>query len=206
MGIEGIVVPYLEYEAIGERADAIINQYHPSRQLPIPVDEIIDPRMGLNIFPLPGLTRASDDDDGIVAYVNSKLDTITVDDFAYKQQSPRYRFSIAHELAHIVMHQAIFPRLRFDSVADWKRIQAEIPELQYRRLEWQAHAFAGHLLVPTAELQAAWSEYIAVVEGKNLDTRDDSVCLFAEKHLGDTFRASAAVLHIRIERERLWPV
>ena len=206
MGTQGIVVPFLEYGEIGGRADEIIDKHHPSRELPIPVEEIIDPGMGISIFPLPGLTRATEDDDGIVAYINSALDTITVDDSAYKRQSPRYRFSIAHELGHIVMHQAIFPLLRFDTVAEWKRVQTEIPQREYRWLDWQAHAFAGHLLVPTTELQAALSEYLAVAEAQGIDPRDDSVRLFAEKYLGDTFRASAMVLHIRIEKEDLWPV
>jgi len=89
------VVPYLEYSHLGALAEKIICEYHPSRQLPIPVDDIIDPRMEIDIFPLPGLTRATTDNDGIIAFVNSDLTCITVDEEAWQRQTPRFRFSIA---------------------------------------------------------------------------------------------------------------
>ena len=51
---------------------------------------------------------------------------------------PRMRFSLAHELAHLVLHR----HLDRDDVVDGT---------VYKRMEYQAHRFAGSLLFPQAE-------------------------------------------------------
>jgi len=124
---QDIVVPYLEYARFGALAEKIICEYHPSRQLPIPVDEIIDPRMEIDIFPLPGLTRATTENDGIVAYVNSDLTCITVDEEAWQRQTPRFRLSIAHELAHIVVHKDILGRFHYNTVLEYQQAMKAMP-------------------------------------------------------------------------------
>jgi len=200
---QGIVVPYLEYENLAKSADGIIAEHHPSRQLPIPVEEIIDTGLHIDVFPLPGLTKALADN-GVVAFVNSSLDLITVDHDAWESSTPRYRFSIAHELGHIVLHKAVFAQLKVESLEEWKQAMKSIPKEQYARLEWQANAFAGHLLVPTTELRANLDAYVEEIEKSGLDPRNEAVRPFVEKHLGGVFRASSPVIHIRLDREGLW--
>lgn len=203
MANQEIVVPYLQYATIGARADGIIDKYHASRELPIPVEDIIDVGMGIDIFSLPGLTNILDDD-GIVAFVNSSLDLITVDQGAYKKQSPRYRFSIAHELGHVVLHPGVFAKFNISSLAEWKHTVTSIPKSDYVWLEWQADVFARHLLVPTAELQDQIACYVDRIEQEGLNPQDEAVRPFAEKHLGSVFHVSSAVIRIKIEKEKLW--
>jgi len=201
-------VRYLSYADIGTVVEEqILCKHHPSRELPVPVEEIIDTKMAIDIFPLPGLTRAlaGDESDGIVAFVNSALNCITVDDDAWRSKTPRYRFSIAHELAHIVMHQGILRRFAYDSVAGWQEAMKVIPTKEYGWLEWQANAFAGHLLVPTAELRIHHQDCMGRMQGFSIDSHDEGVRLLVEKHLAGIFRASSQVIHIRIEKEQLWP-
>jgi hypothetical protein len=199
-----IIVPYLEYAYLGELAEEIISKHHPSRQLPIPIDDIIDPRMQLDIFPLPGLTKATSDNDGIIAYVNSALTCITVDEESWEAQTPRFRFSIAHELAHVVVHQNILGGFRYNTVQEWQQAMKAIPSTAYGRLEWQANSFAGHLLVPTVELRSNLESILAKIsEYPNIDPRDEGVRLIIEKRLADIFGTSSMTVHIRLEKEGL---
>jgi len=202
---QGFVVPYLEYSRLGEFAEGVIAKHHPSRELPIPVEDIIDKKLGIDVFPLPGLTKAfsADGTDGIVAFVNSSLDMITVDHDAWEAQTTRYRFSIAHELAHVVVHSAIFSKLSFDTLGRWKQAMKAMPVRHYMSLEWQANAFAEHLLVPTTELRVHLAGFVGEIKKLGMDPRDDAIRLLVEKRLGDLFRAHSSVVYRRIERERL---
>jgi hypothetical protein len=197
-----IVIPYLDYAYLGELAEGIIAKYHPSRQLPIPIDDIIDPRMQLDIFPLPGLTKATAENDGIVAYVNSALTCITVDEDAWEAQTSRYRFSIAHELAHMVVHRNILGQFHYGTVQEWQQAMKAIPSQDYGRLEWQANAFAGHLLMPTTELRSNFESIRnKIIEQTNINPDDEGVRLIIEKRLADIFGTSSMTAHIRLEKE-----
>ncbi|KKL59671.1 hypothetical protein LCGC14_2212970 [marine sediment metagenome] len=207
MGVDGIDVPYLSYDRLRELAEAFIQEHHPSREIPIPVEEIIDVRLHVNIVPTPGLTKvfADDEDDGIESFVTSSLTDIYVDEDAYTRQTNRYRFTIAHELAHIHLHDRVFRTLEVHSIAEWRETVKSIPRKQYAWLEWQAYSFAGHLLVPTTELEAHLSKCIEMIEGAGMSSDDEAVRPSIEKNLGDTFKVSSIVIHKRVERENLWP-
>lgn len=51
----GIEIPIISYEDIRNSADNFLKQYHPSREIPVPIEEIIEFQMGLDIVPIPGL-------------------------------------------------------------------------------------------------------------------------------------------------------
>jgi hypothetical protein len=206
MSNEGIVAPFIRYDAIGRMAEAFIAKHHPTRAIPVPVEDIIETQLRIDIFPVAGLTKAlSSEDDGVVAYVNSSLDLITVDRDAWEQHTARYRFSIAHELGHIVLHASVFAKLKADSIADWKEAMRSIPKQEYGWLEWQANCFAGLLLAPTQELRENLDSYLARAGAEGLTPGDEPVRWFAEKHLGAIFGVSPEVVRIRIDKEGLWP-
>ena len=200
------VVPFLPHDRISAHAEAVLLKHHPSRQLPMPIEDIIDTKLGIDIVPIPGLTKvlSDDDDDGIESFVNSSLTEISVDEKAYRNQTNRYRFSIAHELGHIELHQRIFSQLQVESIDDWKRTVRSIPQREYARLEWQAYCFAGHILVPTKELTAELNQCLLNVMEQGISPQDECVRPFIEKHLGDVFAVSSEVIHRRAETEQLW--
>ena len=49
--------PYLNYERVGEYVKAFLEKYHPSLQLPIPIEQIIESDLGLHIHPFPNMYR-----------------------------------------------------------------------------------------------------------------------------------------------------
>lgn len=98
----------------------------------------------MDIVPTPGILKWHDVD----AWITSDATTIYIDEFIYSKRPTRYRFSLAHESGHAVLHQKVFRQLAFDSIGDWKRVQDEIDDGSYQRLELQANIFASHVLIP----------------------------------------------------------
>ena len=141
-------IPHLGYDQLRRHAEAFLAQHHPAQHIPIPIDHIIEFQLHLDIVPLPGLEEAFE----IVWFTASTLDEISVDQYVYEHQPGRYRFTLAHEVGHVVLHANLFKGHRFRGVDEWKQFVRTFPDLELSRLEWQAHSFAGLILVPSEAL------------------------------------------------------
>ena len=84
--VDDIEIPFFSYEEIRNRADAFLRQYHPSREIPVSIEEIIEFQMHIDIFPIQGLHQVLDVD----GFTISDLSTICVDDSVYKSRPGRY--------------------------------------------------------------------------------------------------------------------
>lgn len=155
-------VPYLSYDRIREIACQFLGKHHPFRKLPIPIEEIIEFQLGINIIPMPGLQEALDDDE-VVGFTSSDLKDITVDEFIWRHRPGRYRFTLAHEVGHITLHQHLYEPLRFHSIEEWKKFINSIPDKEHGRYEWQAYAFAGLILVPEDRLKEVVDKHMKAV-------------------------------------------
>jgi len=160
-----IDVPWLEIDDLRRRAEDFLRQKHPGGELPVPVELIVE-RMGIDIVPVPDFRRLMD----LEACTSADLSTIRVDKYVYEQIDRRYRYTLAHELGHMVLHPQIFAELREDIHAQdaWIELIRGIPANIQSRLEWQAYTFAGLFLVPTKPLLA---RYEAVIPGVRADVR-----------------------------------
>lgn len=136
---EEIKAPVLSYEQIRRAADAFLSKHHPSRKLPIPIEEIVELLLAIHIVPLPGLQETFE----IEAFTTSDRREIYVDDFVYKSRYRRYRFSLAHEVGHITLHKELYDASQFQSVREWKHFITEFPADEYTWFEYQAYSFAG---------------------------------------------------------------
>jgi len=70
--------------------------------------------------------------------------------------NPRDRFTLAHELGHLLLHRDIA----------YARVDPNNPPVIYRNSEWQADKFASYLLMPPRLLGACTSIHQAVDEFK----------------------------------------
>ncbi len=53
-----IIPIVLSFDEIKAKAEAFLRQYHPANALPIPIEEIIDNQLKIDIIPIPGLKKA----------------------------------------------------------------------------------------------------------------------------------------------------
>jgi hypothetical protein len=139
-----IEYPRYSHEDIARIAASFLSEHHPSETIPAPIEKIVDNSLKIDIVPIPGMHKAFDTDGS----TTSDLEAIYVEEFVYDQRPGRYRFTLAHEAGHIVLHDKPYRSLKWDSLEEWKRTAQGIDEEQYRWLEWHANAFAGLVLVP----------------------------------------------------------
>lgn len=108
-------IPPLSYEKIREYAKRFLAKYHSSQRIPVPIEKIIEFKLHIDIVPLPGLEGAF----GVVGFTSSDLREISVDQYVYDHQLGRYRFTLAHEVGHFVLHAGLFKAQTFRSIEEW---------------------------------------------------------------------------------------
>lgn len=199
-----IDVPFLSYDHLRDRAEAFLAEYHPARSIPVPIEMIVERDFNIEIVPLPNLQEAFD----VVAFISNDFSEIRIDEYVFRSRYNRYRFSLAHELGHRVLHPEIFTELDFADIAGWKEIVAAISPEQYSFLEFHANAFAGLILMPTAELRPIFFEVINKVKKAIPDVdfsdTDTGVREIIEEQVANPFHVSQQVAERRIERDKLW--
>src|SRR2546430_809327 len=120
--------PYLPYDDLRRKAQAFLEKHNPHGTIPVAIEAIVEFDFGIDIVPTPGLQEAFE----IVGYISKDLRSIYVDQYVFEHREKRYRFSLAHELAHRILHADLFEQLSFSSVAEWKSVmQTAIPEREY---------------------------------------------------------------------------
>ena len=143
-----LTVPHHSYNSLRGKANEFLAKYNPTGAIPVPIEEIAEFSLGLNIIPIPGLQDALE----IAGFISSDFRSITVDQFVMERRERRYRFTLAHELGHLWLHREIFAQLNFHSIDDWKTFQKDVDAEDYGWLEWQAYVFGGLVLVPREPL------------------------------------------------------
>ena len=195
--------PILSYSDLRRRAGDFLRTHHPAGTIPVPIEEIVEFRYRMDIIPVPGLQDAFEVD----GFISSDLKTITVDASMQKHRPGRYRFTLAHELAHAVLHRRIFLANRFGRVEDWKRFQRDLDEADRGWLEYQAYAFAGLILVPTESLLAEYQKALRVAgrAGLSLQSAGEVARPYIANWLARRFDVSSQVVEKRLNKDDLWP-
>jgi hypothetical protein len=206
--LSGIKVKFLSYKQIGEIANKVLVKYNYSEIIPVPIEELIDNDLRINTIPISGLTRTFD----INAITSSNLKTIIVDEYLFQSLDKQYRFTLAHELGHIILHQKIYKEIDIGSLDDWKKFINKVDEREYRYLEIQADNFAGHILVPQKNLEYHLKRQLKIWTKSSLAKRfpnlkpEDSIDLTAKiiaGKLSPIFDVSPQVVEIRIKKSSL---
>ena len=197
-----IKAPYLPYEKLREVASDFLGKYNSDGMIPVPIEKIVEYDFGIDIVPTPGLHENFDID----SYPTSDLSEFHVDEFFYHSRERRYRFSLAHELAHVLVHRDIFTQLSFRNISEWKQVVQSIPADQYSWIETQAYSLAGLILVPVGVLDERLEEVIATARAAGIDLRNASDIgrEAAEGHLATIFNVSRDVIQRRIKKDKLW--
>ena len=200
--MNSIVAPYLPPEELRSIADNVLKTHYPDGDLPIPIEHIVEFGFELDIVPMPGLQSEFD----VEAYITNDLSEIRVDRFIFEKRLFRYRFSLAHELAHLLIHRDILRALKFSTIAEWKTAMSSIPDEQYKWIEWQAYELAGMLLVPQMPLGDIFQTKVAEAKRAGIDIQemDQKFRRVIEANIGKHFEVSGDVIAKRMKRDRLW--
>ena len=199
--------PYITIEQIRSEADSFRQQYWPSNNIPIEIFEILEFDLNIEIRDIFNLKETCDVD----ALLLANLKTIIIDrnDFLNDSAQNRLRFSIAHEIGHLVLHSKVFTDIKCSTVEEWIQFFHQIPEDQYRWIENHANEFAGRILVPREQLLEKLNDAVSVAETKGYDSWDtsgESTLEYLSNGIAREFEVSGQVIEKRLVREKLWPI
>jgi Zn-dependent peptidase ImmA (M78 family) len=183
----------LSYNKIGQIADEFLASRYPSLVLPIPIEEIAEQKLKLKIIQQVNL-KSEYDIDGFLA---SDLNTIFLDLNMYWNFANRAKFTIAHEIGHIVLHGEIFKKLEINSVEKLNEMSVKLTEEEYGWLEYQAYSFASQVLVPKKLLFSELKKKLGKIP--SLEAPETFAPIAQE--LLDTFQVSGEVILRRLQRE-----
>lgn len=96
----------------------------------------------------------------VLGEINFETKEVCISDSLAKG-SPRWRFTVAHELGHIVLHSDAIHQSQIRSIEesiDDEGFDVEIGDETIKRMEIQANSFASQLLIPEDKLMVEYSK------------------------------------------------
>jgi IrrE N-terminal-like domain len=148
---------FLSYDAIWREVENFLGRYHSSKEIPVPIEEIVEFSLKINIIPIPNLLRTFEVD----GFASSNLSEIYIDSYILERIPTRYRFTLAHEVGHIFLHRQIFEQVKIDSIDSWIEFYNGLDNFQRNGWELQGYNFAGLVLVPRGDLRSRVESILA---------------------------------------------
>lgn len=136
-------------------ASAFLRKFHkPPDSLPVDIELITERDLGIQIIPFASLQLLY----GIEAFITLSRKTIYVDPFLMDldQNERRYRFTIAEEVAHGIIHQDLFKGIK--KPEDYLALYNQLNPETYRWMDRNAKYLAGAILMPGNLFEAKATE------------------------------------------------
>lgn len=202
-----LTVPYLTNEKIRDKANQFLHDTQ-STDIPVDIEKIVEFYYKMDIVPIPDLQKLID----VEGFSTSDFTTIYVDNFVYENRISRYRFTLAHEIGHFILHHEYLQECNIDDLENWKQFINNIDPREHSKMEYQAYTFAGMILVPTQILHSKVNENIGqintlVEQAKQNGMKKSDYLDYAIDNLASIlapqFDVSIAVLIRRIKCDQL---
>ena len=193
--------PVIRYDEVGDYAQKFLRDYHPDLTLPVPIEGIIEFDLDLYIAPFPNLYRVL----GQSGWLSANRTTIFIDEYQQDNFWEKYRFTLAHEVGHYIMHEGVYDGPDFKVIEDQIRYLFSRDKHQVNWYEKQGDWFAGHVLVPTQRLEELCRGLVEPYQSQfgNEQLPSEGFKLFAATELAGVFQVNQPVIEIRIDREGL---
>ncbi len=194
--------PYFSFADVQKKAEAFLDQYHPTREIPVPIEEIIDNSIGLHIFPFPNLYRKFEKNNG---FLSKDRMTIYVDEYQYLNYPYKYRFTLAHEIGHYVLHQQIYEEIPCTTLEEYIHWRSALSAQEVNWLETHAYWFAGCVLLPSSRLEEACQQILTEAKPPFSEEmwQSDSFWEYAANNLTDIFEVSPSSIAAQIKKDHI---
>ena len=187
--------PNLRLIDVVRAADEFLKTYHPSLSLPIPIEDIVERKIDMALYSIPGIKSLI----GVDAFISSDFTQITIDEDCFVKYQERTRFSIAHEIGHLILHKDWYekhgPKNLEDYLSSHDRMDGQI----YRYIEIQAQTFAGLILVPKKLLLGELEKRL----GRIPSMESPEILAPFIQDLPEIFKVSDAVILRRLQKENI---
>jgi Zn-dependent peptidase ImmA (M78 family) len=141
----------------------------------------------------------------IDGFISNDFSSITVDLNLMGRYENRYRFTLAHEIGHMILHKNVYNQMDFSSTEEWLKTITTFDAIQYGYMETQANKFAGLVLVPKYFLKEKHEEAVKKVEAQGFDRKKNHEIFnqYVCRWLGQEFNVAEKVIKIRLEADNL---
>jgi len=143
MKYKNIAVPFIGNYQIKKKADQFRGKFW-GNEIPVGIEGIVEIKLKIKIIPIPNLQNQC----GVDAQITSDFSAVYVDQKSYENDTNRFRFSLAHEMGHSVLHKDFYKNLKIVSLNDVFSFINEIDFKEYSNLETQANKFSNYFLLP----------------------------------------------------------
>ena len=198
----------LPWSKIQEIAEQFRKTYIHNSDIPVAIEQIVEATMGISVIPQKGLH----DDCDMDGYMSNNMKWIYVDEDYYDFHKDKYykrvRFTIAHEIGHVILHREIIDNIKFKSDEDWKKFRMSLKDDSNNWFESQAHEFAGRLLVPVDPLVVEYRKRRGIILNSNSGWNskkigEDQLFSIAASSIAPIFDVSDQVIEKRLIRENV---
>jgi Zn-dependent peptidase ImmA (M78 family) len=201
-----IVSVKLTQERIREIAEEFRSEQIFDNSLPVDIERVIEDTMGISIIPIKSLQKSCD----MEGFISKDFKKIYVDEDLYMDDRyyKRVRFTIAHEIGHLLLHRSNIDGLKFENENDWIKFRMGINDKTLGWFETQASEIAGRILVPFDQLVESFKEARTSImkkhsswDSQKLD--DDEIFIMAAQMICKRFDVSADVIERRLRKENV---
>lgn len=190
-----MAVPFVGNPYVKSKADQFRLKYW-GNEIPVEIEEIVEIKLKIKIIPIPDFMNRC----GVDAQITSDFKIIYVDQKNYENDTSRFRFSLAHEVGHYVLHEKFYKDLKISSFSDVTDFINIITEEEYSYLEVQANKFGNYLLLPREELgkirQSVLREIGKKHDIKNVDEK--TLNSYLAGHISSQFMVSSGATEIAL--------
>jgi hypothetical protein len=151
-------VPFIPKAKLAAAAATFLDE-NQLTTVPVDIELVAECKYEMDIIPFSGLLREY----GVDGFSASDFSAVYVDEFVYQERPTRLRFTVAHELGHRILHRRYLETLQFSTVEEWIEALDSLDREDYDRMEYQANAFAGMVLVPWRHLEGAFNEQLKIL-------------------------------------------
>jgi hypothetical protein len=191
-------VPFIKPELLEQRAEAFLQKYHPSLEIPVPIEQIVEFQLKIDVIPFPNLERDFEHH-GFAATGGS----IYVDERQMMNQENRYRFTLAHEVGHLLLHRSLYDAAKVEKLESYLRFQESLTVEEIKALEFQARNFGGRILMPHSRVvETATAEYRRV-RGLVAGMSHKNLCNGVARRICRSFNVHQDVAETRLHGDKI---
>lgn len=119
-----IISVKITQKKIREEAETFREQHIFTDAPPVDIEHVIEATMGIRIIPVKSLQKSCD----VEGFISKDFKSIYIDEFLYTDDRyyKRVRFTIAHEIGHLILHRSTIDAVIFDDDIDWIKFRPEL--------------------------------------------------------------------------------
>lgn len=146
------------HKEIEEKVNDLLSDFGLGNDFPVNIEEIVEIHLGLKIIPQRDMASTGVGEAFIT--LGSKEIIVDYDLYMNEARKSRLAFSLAHEIAHYILHKEIFDSI--SSFSEYDKQILNMPSEKLEILEKEADKFAGYLLLPRNLLEKELKDCISI--------------------------------------------